>query len=81
MINVCVRKNCNQYKCSVFIADIGYICNECINEFQNRLGSQNGNIEELRLRKLLENFMNVHKAHVNNVNMTFESFITKNNLL
>jgi hypothetical protein len=70
----CSRKGCNNTLCRTYIIEIGYICNNCINEFKEYIKSNNIKINtELDLIKELTLFMGTDNINKINIDDYFKS--------
>lgn len=56
----CVRKNCGNIMCDVYVASIDYICDECVKEFK-QLQDDNGIKFEAEIKLELERFIPTDK--------------------
>lgn len=59
----CNREGCNSIMCDCYISGLGYICNECINEFKGFSGDFDS---EDSLLESLSGFMDMRKRNVKN---------------
>nr|QBM02773.1 hypothetical protein [uncultured archaeon] len=62
----CSRRNCESIMCDCYVPDIGYICNECQNEFKEISTIGNLTHTELEIRVELEEFMKTPKNDYDN---------------
>lgn len=73
----CSRYRCDNIMCSTCVPVIGYICNECQEEFKNYLAAQVGMIRDSEgsILKALEEFMETEKGEFNtNAGINIDDF-------
>lgn len=59
----CYRKDCESIMCSTYVDEIGYVCDECQEEFKDYLKIKGKNPEnEGRIKKQLKKFMSTEKG-------------------
>lgn len=60
----CSRKGCSSIMCDTYVPDVGYICNECQEEFKNFINSieENSSLTEGKIKKYLKEFMSTEKG-------------------
>jgi len=62
----CSKKGCKNTLCNKHYNGIGYICNDCINEFTQQMKNQfsdNHKLEYSVIHKALENFVSITKLN------------------
>lgn len=58
----CSRVDCNNILCNTYVEAVGYICNECQEEFKNYIKQKNLNpTKEWKITLELKNFMETPK--------------------
>jgi hypothetical protein len=68
----CSRKGCDNIMCDTYVSEVGYICNECKQEFENKYP---GFESKRKLLKKLEKFMNEEKKYAEEITIrTYDFF-------
>lgn len=70
----CSRKGCYEVGCQTYVPEVGYICSDCRNEFEESVGN-----EELTVSRMitkLEIFLSQRKETVKLVNV--QEFFNRN---
>lgn len=75
----CSRKHCNNIMCDTYINSVGYICDECKDEFKQYLISEGITVKtDIQIEKELKIFMNVEKNTYSKGNeMSIDDFFNK----
>jgi len=76
----CSRTACDNIMCNTYVDGVGYVCNDCQNEFKEYLSKEGINATtEGEIRRALEKFMETRKddytlGNEMNVNEFFKSY-------
>ena len=76
----CSRKECDNIMCDTYVDGVGYVCNDCQNEFKEYLSKEGINATtEGDIRRALEKFMETRKGDYTqgnemNINEFFKSY-------
>lgn len=75
-VMACNRKDCESIMCDTYVDDIGYICNDCKEEFKNYLKAINKKPDnKYEIKRLLFAFMSTDKNSFNvSGKMTVDEF-------
>lgn len=75
----CSRKHCNNIMCDTYINSVGYICDECKDEFKQHLISEGITVKtDIQIEKELKIFMNIEKNTYSKGNeMSVDDFFNK----
>lgn len=78
----CSRNECDNIMCDTYINNVGYVCFECKNEFEEYLKNNNiSKITERSMRKHLEQFMETRKdEYIEGEIVDMDTFFEKNSL-
>jgi hypothetical protein len=59
----CYRTNCDEIMCQTYVDDVGYICRECQNEFEDYMSRLDvGDLNEYTIKDNLKTFMDTEKG-------------------
>lgn len=77
-VKTCSRVDCENIMCDTCVNDIGYVCNDCQNEFKKYLEKENIVVEtKKQIRSELENFMTIKKdTYTDSEQMSVEEFFS-----
>lgn len=76
----CYRLHCNNIMCDTYIDDIGYICNDCQEEFKEYLQSEGIEAKtEGQITRALKDFMATYKRNYSKGNtISVDDFFKSN---
>lgn len=71
----CYRKNCDNIMCDTYVLGIGYVCNDCKNQFKTYLERKGLNPKTMsEIHEELEVFMKIPKTEEDDREATIDQF-------